>query len=175
MYSILKVCTAIALLALVGCSTSSNPGGGNAVFGEYEVKWSALHGMSAGATQGKTPLIFTYSSNQPDANNGVTEADWALRAAESGIGVSDLKSLFGGSAYKGPDGKLRMCTIAAIQKGYCATNFRLSIAQRVLLAERALAKNAICQWIGFDPSYHHGMARHLGAEGFSLHVLADCA
>ncbi len=82
-------------------------------------------------------------------------------------------SFFGGSAYKGPDGELRMCIIAAIQKGFCATSFRLSVVERAKLAERALAADSRCRWLGFDPTYHSMVARTLGAEDFTLHVEAD--
>ncbi|MBM1310567.1 hypothetical protein JQT66_10345 [Sulfitobacter mediterraneus] len=168
----------VSALFLTNCgatSGSSSKLGGDAKVDNYSVRWSAVPALQNRVQQGQTPLVFQFSSLGPSSSNGVTEQDWEREAKKRGMGVSDVKSvLFGGSAYKGPDGELRVCTISAIQRGLCGKKLGLSIAKRAEYAQRILAQNGKCRWTGFDPNYHARTAFSLGAEDFTLHVAAEC-
>ncbi len=165
-------------LFLTSCGTTSGSSpklGGDAKIDNYSVRWSAVPALRNRVPQGQTPLIFQFSSLGPSSGNGVTEQDWEREAKKRGMSVGDVKSvLFGGSAYKGPDGELRVCTISAIQRGLCGQSLGLSIAERAAYAQRILAQNSKCRWTGFDPNYHALTAFNLGAEDFTLHVAAEC-
>jgi hypothetical protein len=124
--------------------------------------------------KGLTPLVFSFSSTRPADNNGVTEADWERTAAKFGMGVSDTKSSFGGAAYKGPDGDLRICTVIAIRKGFCGKSRGLSEEKRVAFAQKALGGSLQCRWVGFDAGYNRAASRLMGAEEYILNVAADC-
>lgn len=168
----------MCVLGLVGCGSTYGGGSkaqGKAQIDGYSVSWGAISALKDRVPQGLTPLMFRYSSLGGAPSNGVTQQDWEREAQKWGMGVSDLKStVFGGSAYKGPDGALRVCTISAIQRGLCGKKLGLSVARRVAYAERIITQSGQCRWVGFDPSYNARTARSLGAEDFSLHVAADC-
>ena len=173
------LCLILATL-VAGCETSASrilsALGGETRYGKYDVKWDAIPALQNRVPDGLTPLIFIFSSTDPADSNGVTQADWERRAAQSGMTVSDLKNVvFGGEVYKGPDGELRVCTIAAIQKGLCGKKLGLSVGQRAKMAETILGQSTACRWVRFDPAYHRAAATNLGAQDFTLHVAADCS
>lgn len=165
-------------MCLAGCVSSGSDVKsikGEAQVDKFSVTWGAIPVFKDRVPKGTTPLIFTFTSLSPASNNGVTEQDWLRESEKTGMSVSDLKSVvYGGSAYKGPNGDLRVCTIHAIQQGFCGEKLGLSVAKRAEYARRALKQNSRCQWIGFDPSYN-ALASHMaGAETFTLHVAAKC-
>ena len=167
----------LAITMIAGCGSSGHGAklGGNAVSGNYNVKWGAFPQMQARVSKGLTPLFFSFSAMDPVDSNGVTQADWERRAARTGMSVSDLKAVvFGGSAYKGPDGELRVCTISAIQRGLCGKKLGLSVEQRAEIAKSIIDQSSVCRWVGFDPGYNRLTSYQLGAEEFTLHVAADC-
>ncbi len=148
--------------------------GGEATLGGFNVRWSPIPALKSRVPTGHTPLIFTFTNLKPTYSKGVTEADWERRAQKTGMAVSDLKNFMGESAYKGPDGELRVCTYFAIQKGLCGKKLGLSVQKRAAMAQSVLAQSDRCQWIGFDPNYHRLNAHQLGAENATLHVAASC-
>ncbi|UZD89753.1 hypothetical protein [Cognatishimia activa] len=170
----------LSVSALVLAACVSSPSGsvsklrGTANVEGYNVSWGALQKSIAKVPNGKTPLIFTFKSLTPTYSKGVTEADWERRAAQTGMAVSDVKTFLGESAYKGPDGELRVCTIHAIQRGLCGKKLGLSIQKRVDFAKRTLALSDRCEWVGFDTGYHSQTAYRFGAVDETLHVAAVC-
>lgn len=172
---------AAALLLLVaGCVAATSPGvtrsaGGTGRIGNYEVRWRSVPSLASQVPAGLTPLMFIYRSLQPAPANGVTERDWERAAAQHGMSVSDVKhAVFGGQAYKGPDGQLRVCTVYAIQKGLCGRRPGLSVSQRAAMAQRLLAAGGNCRWVGLDPRFNARIAGLNGAETFTLYLAADC-
>ena len=166
---------AISMIAGCGPSGHGSKPGGNAVSGNYSVKWGAFRQMQSRVPKGLTPLFFSFNATGATDANGVTQADWERRAARSGMSVSDLKTVvFGGSAYKGPDGELRVCTISAIQRGLCGKKLGLSVEQRAEIAKSIINQSSVCRWVGFDPGYNRLTSYQLGAEDFTLHVAVDC-
>ena len=149
--------------------------GGEEQIGDFRVKWRTVDTYEDRVTEGLTPLVFIFSSNVPQPDNGVTEDDWIKEAARLGMSVEMTKStIHGGSAYKGPDGNLRTCTISAIQRGLCGRKLGLSIDQRTSMAKTLLDSSDKCQWVGFDARYNALASVQAGAEQFTLHVPAKC-
>jgi len=164
---------------LMACSANQFSNGakrinGGAEFGKYKVVWASLSALQDRAPEGLTPLIFSFSSNDPAANNGVTQEDLQKAADELGMPVGDIDIVYGKTPYKTADGRLAACTFGAISKGLCGKKLRLSVEQRADMAEKALAQSNECAWVKFDPAYNAANSFQLGAVDFTLHVLASC-
>ncbi|MFY0596747.1 MAG: hypothetical protein JXQ85_09975 [Cognatishimia sp.] len=172
------ILASLSALMLMACMSSTGGDAsklkGGATIDGFNVGWGAIPYLASSAPQGHTPLIFTFTSLTSSYGKGVTEADWERRAKKTGMAVSDLKNLMGESAYKGPDGELRVCTIHAIQRGLCGKKLGLSVQKRADLARRALALSDRCQWVDFNAAYHTQAAYRLGAVDETLHVTAVC-
>ena len=145
---------------------------GKETVGDYSVVWGSFRNTKR--PDGLTPLVFTFTYTNTNISSNVTEQDWQREAQRFGVSVATIKQILGKEAYKTPDGRLAGCTIVAIDKGDCGRKINLSTAQRTAIAQNILAKNSLCNWVGFDPAYHQKLAYQLGAESHMLHVRANC-
>ena len=168
---LLALCAILSACAGGGTSSAAS---GEATVGTTTVSFDPVPALQGQTRPGLTPLLFRFTDTGPRSTNGVTEADWALRAQRAGMAVSDLKSLYGGSAYKTASGDIAVCTMLAISKGLCAGPEIMPVARRAALAEQVLA-GSTCRWVGFDPAFNAVQSRMLGADDFILVVQAECS
>lgn len=164
-------------ITVTGCATGGKKSDlftGQTVIGEFQVKWDYLPILKDKVAEKLTPLIFTYSSDAPKYNNGISNQDWINEAERLGTDVSTAKVIYGNDAYIGENGKFAICTIGAIQNGLCGKKLGLSIEQRADMAMQMLDESAVCDWIGFDNDHHTLHAYKFGASEFTLHVIANC-
>lgn len=169
--------TLIAVL-VSSCATGSklSPFGGQALVKDVQVRWDHIPALQDQVSEGLTPLVFSFVSKSIQNNDKpISDKDWADEAARLGTDVSVAKSIYGKSAYIGPDGIFRKCTIAATERGLCGERSGLSVEQRADMAEQLLGVSTACEWAGFDEAYNTLQSTRLGAAEFSLHVAAKCS
>lgn len=167
----------LVIVLISGCGTTRKQSlfSGQDNVGDFEVSWDHVPVFDERVADGLTPLIFNFFSTLPENKTRLSETEWAEVASELGWQVSITKVAYGKDAYFGPDGKLRKCTIFAVQKGLCGQKLGLSIEQRVQMAKQLLETSEECEWVSFDGAYHARAAFDLGAQDFTLHVPAKCS
>lgn len=167
---------ALGLLAACVGAGSGNFGAGSkseAIVGPYRVTWMKGPELTR-QNDGLTPLMFMFAWASPADGSGVSEADWQREAALQGVDVYTVRTIMGPEVYNGKNGRLAICTIGAIDEGLCGHQLNLSVAQRAVMAQQALAAAPTCRWVGFDPAYNALVSNAAGAASHTLHVRADC-
>lgn len=126
------------------------------------------------APKGLTPLLFTFSESETRRLNGATEADFEREAKLRGMSVESVKRMLGNDPFFGADGRMRLCTIGAIQERLCKGSRALPLSERVKLAKQIVDRDPKCSWRGFDPLFNRRMSFSAGAEKYTLWIAAAC-